>query len=80
VDANGLVQPGKENKQVLTVSLTKEQLATLRNASRIAFTVRVEGADLNSKIQFSKSNKFDIQVGIFIKGDLNIKMGAKNQK
>lgn len=77
VDASGIVQAGKEYKQVLTISVSKDQLASLRNASKILYNIRVEGSSIDSKIQFTKNNSFDIRAGVFVNGDVNVKLGVK---
>lgn len=73
VDLNGIVQPGKETKQQLVITITKDQLTEIRKAKRIAYQVRVSGADIHSTIYFTKSNNFNLKVGLFIKGNLNNK-------
>ncbi|MDD4969618.1 MAG: hypothetical protein PHT07_09335 [Paludibacter sp.] len=80
VDANGLVQPGKETKQTLQIAVSKEQLSTLKKAKSIAYKVRIEGADINSNIHFTKLNTFDLKVGLFVKGEINTTIGTKTQK
>lgn len=77
VDSQGLVQPGNETKQTLTISLTKDQLLTLRKAKKILYSVQIDGNTNDTNIQFTKNNTFDIKVGLFIKGDLNTNLGVK---
>ena len=74
VDAKGIVQPGQETKQQLIISVTKDQLAEIRKANKIAYKVRIEGGDVNSNIYFTKSNTFNLKVGLFVKGNLNLKV------
>lgn len=80
VDAGGLVQPGKEAKQTIEISVTKDQLALLRTARTITYSVRMEGEDANSNIHFISSNTFDLKVGLFVKGDVNTTIGGTIQK
>jgi len=77
VDANGLVQPGKETKQTLQIVLKNEQLEKIRNARILTYKVRIEGSDVNSNIHFTKLNTFDLKVGLYIKGDVNTTLGKK---
>ena len=77
VDANGLVQPGKETKQTLQIVLKNEQLEKIRNARILTYKVRIEGSDVNSNIHFTKLNTFDLKVGLYIKGDVNTTLGIK---
>ena len=77
VDNNGLVQPGKETKQCVQISVTKDQLTILKRAKKILYKVRIEGDNLNSNIHFTKSNTFDLKIGLFVKGDVNTKLGTK---
>jgi len=79
VDANGLVQPGKETKQTIQITVTNDQLVILRKARKIMYTVRIEGEDINSNIHFTKLNTFDLKVGLFVKGDVNTNIGTKTQ-
>ena len=71
VDSNGLVQPGKETKQTVVVSMSRDQLVTLRRARTIFYKVRIEGTDINSNFHFTKTNRFDIVAGLFIQADVN---------
>ncbi|MHB9140788.1 MAG: hypothetical protein ACYC25_02815 [Paludibacter sp.] len=68
VDVNGIVQKGKETNQQLIITVTKDQLTEIRKAKRIAYKVRVAGADINSNIYFTKSNTFNLKVGVFVNG------------
>lgn len=79
VDVNGIVQPGKETKQTVLVSVSKEQLAILRKAKAIFYKIRIDGNDVNSNIHFTKLNTFDVKVGLFVKGDLNTNLSTKAQ-
>jgi hypothetical protein len=79
IDANGIVQPGKETIQTIKVTLSKDQLISIRKAVSINFKVRMEGDEL-SNIHFIKSNIFGIKVGLFVKGDINTTLGTKTQK
>jgi hypothetical protein len=79
VDANGYVQPGNETKQTLIVSVTKDQLATLRNAKKVLYNFRVEGESINSSIHFTKNNTFNLKIGLYVKGDLNVSLGVKKK-
>jgi len=77
-DANGLVLPGKETKQTIEVKVDKDQLVILRKARSITYIVRVEGDNINSNIHFTTINKFDLKVGLFVKGDVNTTIGTVN--
>ena len=77
VDAQGLVQPGNETKQTLTISLTKDQLPTLRKAKKILYKVVIDGDTDDSSIHFTANNSFNIQVGLFVKGELKTTLGGK---
>jgi hypothetical protein len=79
IDANGIVQPGKETKQTIKVTLSKDQLITLKKAISINYKIRMDGDDI-SNIHFIKSNIFDLKVGLFVKGDINTTLGTKTQK
>jgi hypothetical protein len=80
VDANGIVQTGNEHKEVLLFSVTKSQLATLKIAKKMAYSVRFDGQSIGANIHFTKSNTFDLNVGLFVKGDLsgNLSKISKN--
>ena len=80
VDANGLVQPGKETKQTLQIIISNEQLATLRKARTLTYKVRIEGENINSNIHFTENTKFGLKVGLFLQGDVNTTLGTKTQK
>ncbi|MFA6582124.1 MAG: hypothetical protein WCS79_10000, partial [Paludibacter sp.] len=73
VDVNGIVQKGKETNQQLIITVTKDQLTEIRKAKRIAYKVRVAGADINSNIYFTKSNTFNLKVGVFVNGKVSSK-------
>lgn len=79
IDINGIVQPGKETKQTVLVSVSKDQLVILRKAKTIFYKVRIDGNDINSNIHFTKFNTFDVKVGLFVKGDLNTNLSSKAQ-
>jgi len=70
VDSNGIVQPGQETKQQLSISITNDQLVEVRKANKIAYKVRVENGDLSSKMYFTKSNTLNLKVGLYVKGNL----------
>ncbi len=76
-DVNGIVQPGQENKQTLQVTVDKDQLPALRKARSIIYTLRIEGSDTNSNIHFTKTNTFDVKVGLFVKGEINTTIGTQ---
>lgn len=73
VDANGIVQKGKETNQQLVITVSKDQLNEMRKATKIAYQVRVAGADINSNVYFTKSNTFNLKVGVFVNGKVNNK-------
>ncbi|HEY6913265.1 MAG TPA: hypothetical protein VI413_01210, partial [Paludibacter sp.] len=76
VDANGIVQPGNEANQTITLLVTKAQIPELRKAKSIDFSVRFEGENVQSDIHFTKLNTLDLKVGLFVKADLNEKLGT----
>jgi len=71
VDTNGIVRTGNEHKEVLLFSITKSQLAILKKAKKMAYSVRFDGQNIGDNIHFIKSNTFDLNVGLFVKGDLS---------
>jgi len=71
VDANGIVKTGNEHKEVLLLSITKSQLAMLKTARKMAYAVRFDGQNIGANIHFTKSNTFDLNVGLFVKADLS---------
>ncbi len=75
VDADGLVQPGKESNQLLQIKVTNDQLNELRKADMIVYTVRVEGESINSKIHFTKTSTFNLKVGLFVNGKISANLG-----
>jgi hypothetical protein len=76
VDAEGIVQKGNETNQSITISVSKDQLTSLRKAKMIKYNVRIDG-NSNSNIHFTKDNIFNLKVGIFVKGDLKVKLRVK---
>ncbi len=73
VDSQGIVQPGKESNQNLSLLFSKDKLSTLRKAVKIRYTIRIEGYSIISNIHFTKFNSFNIKAGLFVKGELNAK-------
>jgi len=80
VDGNGIVLPGKENKESIQLVVTNEQLDVLKKARVLKYKVRIDGNDINSNIHFITSNTFDLKVGLFVKGDVNTTLGTKTQQ
>lgn len=80
VDLNGIVQPGKETKQTIVATVTKDQLVILKKAKAIVYKIRIDGNDVNSNIHFTKFNTFDVKAGLFIKGDINANLSPNTQK
>lgn len=76
VDANGIVQPGSEKKQTITIVFTKAQIPELRKVGSIVYSVRFEGENAQSNIYFTKLNTFDLKLGLFVKGDINENLGT----
>lgn len=76
VDVNGIVQPGNGKKQTVTIAFTKAQIPELRKTASIVYSVRLEGENGQSNIHFTKQNTFDLKVGLFVKGDINEKLGT----
>ena len=79
VDSQGVVQPGNETNQILIVSVTKAQLTQLKKANSLVYTVRIDGKSVSSNIHFTQWNTFDLQVGLFVKADLNVKAKVVTQ-
>ena len=75
-DAQGIVQKGNETNQTITISVNQNQLSALRKAKMIKYSVRIEG-NSNSNIHFTKDNTFNLKVGMFVKGDLKVKLRVK---
>ena len=69
-DVNGIVQPGQETKQTIQVAVSKDQLGILRKAKKLMYKVRIDGSTIDSNIHFTKTNTFDLKVGLFVKGDI----------
>jgi hypothetical protein len=65
---DGIVIAGNETNQTVTVSVTMEQLKKLREANSIAYSIVLEGEDLESKIHFNNLNTLDLKVGLYING------------
>jgi hypothetical protein len=65
-DAAGIVQPGKESKQTILVTITKDQLVNLKKANSMTYTVRIDGGTVESNLK----NTFDLKVGLFVEGDI----------
>jgi len=76
VDANGIVQPGSEKKQTITIVFTKAQIPELRKVGSIVYSVRLEGENAQSNIHLTKLNTFDLKLGLFVKGDINENIGT----
>lgn len=76
VDANGIVQPGKETKQTIVMLISKDQIPELKNAGSMAYSVRFEGEGSQSNIHVTQSNTFDLNLGLYVKGDINENLGT----
>lgn len=76
VNTDGFVESGHETKQMLCLTLLKNQLETLRKAEMIVYSVRVEGKDESSKIIFRADNKFEVKIGLFVSGTLDTFIGG----
>lgn len=70
VSMKGKIIPGTEPQQ-LTISVTKDELFQIKKANNLEFQVRVEGADVDSKILFSTSNSLNLKLGLLIKTRLD---------
>lgn len=68
VDQNGIVQPGNKTNQIISISVTKEQLEILRKANSIVYKIIIDGEQVDSKIHFTKSDTFDLKVGLLVNG------------
>jgi hypothetical protein len=66
VDIGGIVQPGNENKQTILIKATKSQLDALKSAHKLAYSVRIDGKNVDSNIHFTKLNTFDVKIGLYI--------------
>ncbi len=70
VSMKGKIIPGTEPQQ-LTISVTRDELLQIKKANNLEFQVRVEGADLDSKIFFSMSNSLNLKLGLLVKTRLD---------
>lgn len=70
VNQDGIADAGSESNQIVSISVTKEQLEKLRNASSISYKIVIDGEQLNSKIHFTKSDTFNLKVGFLINGKI----------
>jgi hypothetical protein len=70
VNQDGKIIPSIESQQ-LTISVTKNDLIEIKKANNLEIQVRVEGADVDSKIFFSKSNSLNIKLGLLLKTRIN---------
>jgi hypothetical protein len=70
VSLKGKIIPGTVSQQ-LTISVTKDELFQIKKANNLEFKVRVEGADVDSKILFSTSNSLDLKLGLLVKTNLD---------
>ena len=70
VDQDGIVLPGNKTNQIISISVTKEQLEILRKASSIAYKIVIDGEQVDSKIHFTKSDTFDLKVGLLVNGKI----------
>lgn len=70
VSMKGKIIPGTEPQQ-LTISVTRDELLQIRKANNLEFQVRVEGADVDSKIFFSMSNSLNLKLGLLVKTRLD---------
>ena len=66
VNQDGIVQPGNKTNQIISISVTKEQLEKLSNASTITYKIVFDGTQLNSKIHFTKLDTFNLKVGFLL--------------
>jgi len=70
VSMKGKIIPGTEPQQ-LTISVTRDELLQIKKANNLEFQVRVEGADVDSKIFFSMSNSLNLKLGLLVKTRLD---------
>ena len=70
VSLKGKVIPGTKSQQ-FTISVTGDELLQIKKANDLEFQVRVEGADVDSKILFSTSNSLNLKLGLLIKTRLD---------
>ena len=70
VSMKGKIIPGTEPQQ-LTISVTRDELLQIKKANNLEFQVRVEGADVDSKIFFSTSNSLNLKLGLLVKTRLD---------
>jgi hypothetical protein len=66
VDVYGTVLSGKESNQLITIQVSGNQLNELKKAHAIAYVVRLNGEDLNSKIHLKSTNTFNLKAGLFV--------------
>jgi hypothetical protein len=70
VSLKGKVIPGTKSQQ-FTISVTGDELLQIKKANDLEFQVRVEGADVDSKILFSTSNSLNLKLGLLVKTRLD---------
>ncbi len=66
VSLKGKVIPGTSSQKI-AIKVSRDELLQLKNFNNLEFKVRVEGADVDSKILFSTSNTLDFKLGLFVK-------------
>jgi hypothetical protein len=69
VNQDGIVQTGTKTNQIINISVTKEQLEILRKANSIVYKIIIDGEQVDSKIHFTKSDTFDLKVGLLVNGE-----------
>jgi hypothetical protein len=70
VSLKGKIIPGAKPQQ-LSISVTGDELLQIKKANNLEFQVRVEGADVDSKILFSTSNNLNLKLGLLVNTRLN---------
>jgi hypothetical protein len=80
VDANGIVQNGKESDQIVLIPVPKSQLAVLEKAKSVVFDFTITGENAESNIHFVKSNTLNIDAGLYLKSNLKFNTVNNLQK
>jgi hypothetical protein len=80
VDANGIVQNGKESDQIVLIPVPKSQLAVLEKVKSVVFDFLITGENIDSNIYFTKSNTLNIDAGLYLKSSLKFNRVNTSQK
>lgn len=62
--------------QLITIKLSKVEIAQLKKTSKIKFTIRVDGRDTTKPIHITTTNNFTIKFGVFV--NVNVSQNPVN--